>query len=445
MPVCFLARGWNNANVSVVCKVDCQPILTDRGHVDNDVEPFALPVPSHGFRRFHYRQRPAKQDSTPDYCYPFHAACWSLLQESNDRATIQNNLAGLFDVFECFPYNRKSRCLAWGNDYSMADMLDEDVRSPEADIIAVNKSNTALLADPLGFKLHHELHESNQQLLTGLETPRASNHTINCSRLLSLPYEILDSIFCSIDFHDIQNLVLASGDYDLTLSRAFWRSRFFGAGETAFARSICPSDRTWKNWYFQVRKEMESGPNKTSLQNRQRIWKLGIQLGTMVHAVNDPRRTLYGEVSKATPIETRGSVSCVALQSDARGCQELKRVYVHLGERSCASRVCSVSTSHVIVSGIRLISGITFTLNDGQSINAGYVTNGRSACATLESPPEFLWLVFSTLGLEAISLGEYPQQFINQCTPSRGHDLAVTRWPLDCISAISLGLDVCSH
>ena len=331
-------------------------------------------------------------------------------------------------------------------DYYFSDMLGEDTQSPGVDTIAVNKSNAALLADPIVFKFRDVRNKSNQQITTEFKTLCTPHHT-HGSRLLSLPCEILESVVCCLDFQDARNLVVASilpsGEDGITLPRVYWQSRFFGSGETAFARSIRPSSYTWKDWFFQLRLEMESGPNKNGLRNRQRIWKLGVQLGTMAHTVNDSHRTLCGEITRSELIEAPCSMSGVALQRDAHGCQELKQVCVHLNERTSVSRVCSVEPTHVIVANRRLISGLTFTFNDGRSMDAGYVISRGNAYANLGSSPEYLWLVFSTLGLEAISLREYPQHYINQRFSSDKHDFAVTRWPVHCISAFYLGLDVC--
>lgn len=422
--------------------MDGTPVLADHGLVDADVPPYNLLVPAHGWRRFSYRNGPAELDYAPDYCYPFHAACWSLLQESLDNTALESNTSSLYNVFETFQYSRQSRCLIWGMDYEMANLPGEDACGQKLGpgSIAANKCNNAFLADPLLFRRLENHHKCRQYAVDRRKMPQSVPHMAGCSRLRTLPPEIFDTVLCYLSFSDIQNLELAIDEGNLTLSKMFWHSRFLGSGEAAFARSICPPRCTWEAWFFQLTWDMASGPNKSNLLNRQRIWKLGAQLSAIVHVVQDPDRALCGEVIR--PSDTGCSVSCAGLQMDSHGCQELKQVYVNFGEKISASRICGVVASYFSLSHLRLISGLTFTLNNGQCIDTGYVINGCRAGTAPESTPQFMWLIFSPLGLEWISLGEYPLSYISHRTSRCEYDLAITRWPLDCITAISLGLDV---
>jgi len=199
----------------------------------------------------------------------------------------------------------------------LADILGEDTRSSQTNSITIYKENEALLADPLQFELPDKPHKGNEQIDTELRKAGTPQHTTGSLRLRLLPNEILESVLCSLDFEDTWNLIVATvlrnGKADITLSRPFWLSRFFGGGEAAFARSVRPSSYTWKEWFVQLKLEIKSGPNRTGLQNRQRIWKLGVQLGDMVRTINDSHRSLHGEKTRSIPIEARCFVSCVAL------------------------------------------------------------------------------------------------------------------------------------
>lgn len=336
-------------------------------------------------------------------------------------------------------------------DYCLADMLGEDARSSQTNIIAIYKENETLLADPLQFKLPDKPHKGNKQIDAELSRAGTPYNTTSIPRLRLLPNEIVELVLCSLDFKDARNLIVAlrDGEADITLSRPFWQSRFFAGGEAAFARFIRPSSYTWKEWFVQLESEIKSGPSKTGLQNRQRIWKLGVQLGDMVRVVNNPYRSLHGgEGPRFIPIEARCSVSCVALEYDTQGCRELIQVYANLGHRPHGPhgpRVISALPTYTMVASRRLISGLTFTFSDGRSVRAGYVVNNSTTYTDTDTEycPEFLWLVFSSLGLEAISLGAYSQSYLQQCSSSDGGNIAVSRWPLHRIRALSLGLDVC--
>ena len=412
--------------------MESNPILTNTGYADNDIEPFNLPVPSHGFRRFRYRRDLAQQVPTPDYCYPFHTACWSLLRESDGNAVLDNDFASLFNVFESLHYNRQSHCLQWDHGYYLADMLDEDKRQcSKADIIAIHKDNEVLLADPL-LKLNSQP-ESYPPGVQELKT-QYSNERL---RFQLLSAEILDSILCILDFQDAWNVILATDDGSVTLSSSFWRSRFFGSGEAAFARSMCDSSCCLEKWFFRLKSEMENGVHKTNLQNRQRIWKLGVELCTIVRTINEPGRALHGNIIGSLPVQTQGAVSSLAQTYGIEGCEELKRIHVHFGNRT----VRTILPTYITVSNRRLVSGLTFIFIDDSSIDAGYVVSGRSyQDNTL--PPEFLWLAISPFGLEAISLDAYPRHFVCESPFGCRSDIGVTRWPLKGLRDIFLGLDV---
>jgi len=61
----------------VVCWVGSQPVLSGLGYNDEDAIPFFLPgVPRHS--RFSTRSTLEDEEAS---CYPFHAACWDILED----------------------------------------------------------------------------------------------------------------------------------------------------------------------------------------------------------------------------------------------------------------------------------------------------------------------------------------------------------------------------
>ncbi|KAF4637822.1 hypothetical protein G7Y89_g243 [Cudoniella acicularis] len=476
-------------DIRALCRVGSKPTLSDIGYIDNDTMPFNLPIPLHGFKRFCYRRSPTETD---DFCYPFHAACWTLLQDNDSEKLLNNNVETLFNIFESFHYDRNSRSLRWGHDYYFEDILDSC--SGEEDIIAANKADLAILADPFHFSFQEEGVRKRRQKPFGLLSSCSSwlmmrrkgaipifvsstgiiyslkswyyqrkisgltiaiavigsmayiycrnPHVINdCpihSGLLSLPPEILESVMCNLDFRDVDHLLKASarlyrrysGD-TRNLPSSFWESRFWAHGETSFARSIRPLSYSWTDWFFTVKSELRKGSNEMNLRNRKRIWKLGADLIALVCAIEEPDRVLHGDIVTLLLGQIRGPVaSCLALKYDFEGCQELTQIYMPFGNRSL-SQLRTITPSHVLISNRRLISGLTFTFNDGESVDAGYVMGRRRAHVDSMLSPKFLWLVSSPLGFEAITLDVYPQQFLDGSASRHGKKLAVARWALE--------------
>lgn len=436
--------------IYIVCLIGQRIILTGKGYTDDDVISYNLPTPSDGDRRFKYRRRPAKIDQTIDYCYPFHSACWTLLEQASGHKFLDKDIIGLFNVFESFPYNRKSRCLKWGHNYYFEDMLTFNSSHQlfiEGSLIALNKGNQDILGDPSQFDFNNKA--AKKQLDMTLKREELQSGTLKLasheSRLLFLSSELLLSVISCLEFRDVLNLFLTCKWLSLSygtggslLPTSFWETRFLDCGEAAFAQQIRPSSCSWKDWFMIIKSELKNGRNRSSLQNRRRIWKLGIELGAMVRTINEPGRALHGNIIESLPVDMRGSVSSLAETNGIEGCQELKRIYVHFGNGTLRT----ILPTYTTVSDRRLISGLTFIFGDGSSIDAGYVVSRQSYCTNSLPSPEFLWLVVSPFGLEAISLDEYPHHSICESTSGYRDDIGVTRWSLKGLGDIFLGLDV---
>ncbi|CAD6443495.1 cc809fd8-7ac7-4113-8ffe-9b05e6c1daf7 [Sclerotinia trifoliorum] len=55
--------------------------------------------------------------------------------------------------------------------------------------------------------------------------------------------------------------------------------------------------------------------------------------------------------------------------------------------------------------------------------------------------PTCLWLVYSQLGFEAITVDTYPQEYLDSITPSHRTKIAIARWPLKNLKSVHLGFD----
>ncbi|KAJ8071257.1 hypothetical protein OCU04_001592 [Sclerotinia nivalis] len=468
--------------VYLVCWFEDRPVLSGRGYIDDDAMPINLPIPLHEFNRFCYRRN--LLDEIQDSCYPFHTACLVILQESHGKAFFDHDAQTLFNIFESIHYQRSARALRWGHNYYFEELLDpsSDEKDPDnlsEDVVPANKAKLSILISSLNFEAQNEeawnqqcldhLFSSSQvstrnkgmiptlqKIWAGLSLPlsptsisfsgsicdeRKGRLDIHC-----LPNEVLESILCILDFCDTRNLLQAGatlfrryGGDIRNLPTLFWESRFWAHGETGFARSIRPSSYSWKNWFSRIESGLKEGPNKINLRNRRRTWKLVVDLTDLLYAVQEPNRVLCGDsVIPQGQILPGYVASCLAQKYDSEGCRELTHRYVCLDNRS---RLCTVTPSYILFSNRRLISGLSFKFHDGGYINVGYVVDNPEKRVASMVSPTCLWLVFSQLGFEAITVDTYPQEYLDSLTPSHRTKIAIARWPLKNLKGVHLGLD----
>ena len=421
-----------------------------------------------GLRRFRYRRSSTVFEDSLDDCYPFHAACWSLFQESYGVGFLENEIAALFKIFEGFHYNNKARAFKWGQGYYFEDMIDffshPESRELQDDILAVYKDIMTYLADPLHFELQkgsilEQRTMSSDQLMVKGAIFVSSHHPLSRSRhspsqVLSLPPEIFESILFNLDFDDVKHLLNSSaifyrryGRDGINLPSLFWESRFWAQGEMSFMRASRPQMYSWKELYFKTKSELRGGPSSMNLRNRKRIWKLGVELSTLVRAVNEPSRVLAGTIVPLLPNHVSGpTASCLALKYDSEGCRELKQVYVSLKNINSGSKSCALSQCYVLVSSMKFLSGVTFIFKDGNYVDVGYVKGEDRDCTSAQLStvsPKFLWVVFSPSGFVAMTFDTCSQEFLDTCVSSHGNKIAVARWSWDRIQGLYVGLDVC--
>ncbi|PQE17316.1 hypothetical protein CJF31_00005733 [Rutstroemia sp. NJR-2017a BVV2] len=457
-------------------------VVLGSGHIDYEDEcPFNLLLPS-GYKRLWGRYFLQQNLNS---CFPFHTACLNILREvyhSHSDGFPENSVHTLLDIFKSIHYNTYAQCLAWEHSYYLEDILDSDLKKEgqnygfQPEIVAANKDNVDVLTDPIAFDFRDErggvwnrkydrLPQSNSD---------ASNHPKGeIASLHSLPPEILDLILYRLEFNDVQNLLHASpalyrrykGDCR-NLSSSFFESRFWVHSEFAFARSIRPSSDSWTDWFFRVRSELRRGSHRQALRNRRRIWKICFELTNLIHSLEDPNRTIYGDTVPPSrfyaPPNRLGSgvlwgefvpmslpqtppshsASCIVQTGlDREGCRETLSRYVSLAENS-ERQVTTITPSYIRLINRRLISGLIFGFGDGSCDRIGYITeeDDKHIASTITSSKE-VWLVVSQAGFEAITTDAYPQSFLDALTPDHRRTVAVARWSLQDLVWVYLGLD----
>ncbi|TEY48015.1 hypothetical protein BOTCAL_0299g00100 [Botryotinia calthae] len=179
-----------------------------------------------------------------------------------------------------------------------------------------------------------------------------------------------------------------------------------------------------------------SSDHEMGLINRKRIWKLGVEMVDLMQIIQEPGRLLHGDTITDLPSQCYGStVSCLALKKDKKWCKQVTQRSVSWGVTHVESQICTVTPSYVDILGRRLVSGLTFTFRDSQCVNIGHIV-GRLNHMIASTSPKILWLVASSLGIETIGIDIYPHQFLD-----RKDGLAVSKWSLEHLMGISVGLD----
>ena len=181
--------------------------------MDYDAAPFNLPLPLYRLNRFYYCRD--LHDETPGSCYPFHAACLSLLLENNSGKLLDRDVRTLFNIFKSVHFDKGACALSWGHNYYFIDILnlwssENDVRYFRGGIVAASKAKLAILANLLYFNFYKEVWNREQSLPKAdtLFLKRASYTSL--AVIKSLSPKILQLVLYSLTFCNTQHLLSAS-------------------------------------------------------------------------------------------------------------------------------------------------------------------------------------------------------------------------------------------
>ncbi|KAF7853294.1 uncharacterized protein EAF02_011948 [Botrytis sinoallii] len=162
-----------------------------------------------------------------------------------------------------------------------------------------------------------------------------------------------------------------------------------------------------------------SSDHGMGLINRERIWKLGIEMVSRMQAIQEPGRFLHGDIVTDVPSQRLCSiVSCLALKRDLKGCKQVTQRSMHWGKMHVESQLCTVTPLYVDILERRVVSGLTFTFSHSQPMNIDYI------------------LVASSLGIEPVGIDIYPHSFLDSID-----ELGVSKWSLEHLTRIFVGLD----
>ncbi|EEH11587.1 conserved hypothetical protein [Histoplasma capsulatum G186AR] len=263
--------------------------------VDPGAESFVLPANKDSrWDDPGYQSAPKVEFSAFHLCWPskrpgfvFHEACWSILQQVYQDKQIP--LARILEVFHSLPVsltdnvpNRDhnyeglvtldDRCFPWYDElkYNNSMSPKQQRLHPKAnpyEVVDIDDFLKDIQRSPPGFK----------SIYTATSSPPTGDFFVR------LPFEIYNEIASYLPTADVLGLRLVSRAFvPIYWSQAFWRTRFWPNSDRGFLFEIW-HQHDMEDWRALYRRTSNSRL-PPGLQNRQRVWKLGLALRNILDA-----------------------------------------------------------------------------------------------------------------------------------------------------------------
>lgn len=176
------------------------------------------------------------------YGFPFHEACWSLLEKSCSPEPIPYK--ALFEVCRSLPFPSEGTTISWGHDFGGLVLVDSQDRYPWEDRFVERDGHSALYITARNDPYH--VPEIQQHPYEDPQAPPAISSSdpvttvANC--FSALPEEICITIASNLPTMDALNARRASRSFlSIFYSQQFWASRF----ETNADRSWIFESQEW--------------------------------------------------------------------------------------------------------------------------------------------------------------------------------------------------------
>ncbi len=419
-----------SANLLLVCVVKSQIVLTGSGFLNDDL--FDLPIGLLDRCRLQFQRAPDSADS----CFPFHSACWALLEDCQADQINSSGYVALYQIFQSMHFYRGA--LRWGHDYGGVSRC-QDRRWNEAAL------NSFYIADPQHFSLADRIIDPvissrvdgaiKGSYRTGIHLCQRVSGRLACKNsqngLVTIHIELLDTIIALLSHQDVLNLLCTCScvysRYEQGLPASFWQSRFYPNSEAGFARSIRPKSYSWKSWFFALQRQTKTESMSIHLLNRRRIWKLVLHLVQLIHFTTSRRAS-----GVARKIDTSPVFRCTPLSDSQDGCRELYQKFIPFPAPKIA-KLCSLMPTYISINEQRFVSGLTLGFSNGTTLDAGYVVDGGVAQDDLEEHDE-LWFSFNSQGIKMVTLQATSRLYTDK--------YAVAKLCLKDCRGIAIGLDV---
>ncbi|KAI0423605.1 F-box domain-containing protein [Xylaria sp. FL1042] len=310
--------------------------------------------------------------------FPFHEACWSLLEKAYSAETIPYK--ALFEVCRSLPFPSEGTGLSWGHDFGGLVSVDNQDRYPWEDRFVDRDGNSAPCLTARNNPYHvpeiQQLPYEDPQAPPAISVSGPVSTTTDCFSVL--PQEIRIEIASYLPTVDALNTRRASRSFlSIFYSQQFWASRFRADSDRSWLFESHNWDKTcdWRWLYRHTNKAHRTG----GMQNRERIWKL-IQ---RVKEILRLRWTKSIALSSAIPnqtnlrwLEASGDLRPEMDIGPYRGFNEGCRLF-HEQCFSIPGLPCQIAFSIIQLGDAEYIAGIRLIPSQGEAIQLGYRAEGK--------------------------------------------------------------------
>ncbi|CAG9982274.1 unnamed protein product [Clonostachys byssicola] len=347
--------------------------------------------------------------------FAFHAACWDLLAKIGHI-----DISVLFGVCFSMPIV-DAGIIQWGHDYGGAARSQHYSTQSQPygsrwagfmpEELFSHIKSSLFRSDPMNIPDLYYL----TQCAVRFEPPTYPWHSrpVTSDLFYRLPVEILQAILPTLSSPDVASLRSASRVVAcIDLPESFWASRFQDGYEYAhiFETSL-QRPRSWKALYMFTRiLERQSH----ALQNRARVWKLGLKLKKLHDQVE-------GVSCQGLPLASKFEPDCIGddrewfMASDGllentsddwynlrEGCRGLRIREIQL---PTSLKFSHLAVSFNVVDNRKFVSGLQFMTRGGEYESLGYITLFQQTI-TLPTTASMsaLHLALSKSGIKAIAV-----------------------------------------
>ncbi|KAI5458702.1 F-box domain-containing protein [Mariannaea sp. PMI_226] len=340
------------------------------------------------------------------YGFPFHESCWSLLEKAYSPQHVPHK--ALFEVCRSLPFPPGGNGLSWGCDFDGL-LLNKDVDRYPWENHSTTFSNRFHDArvDPYCVPELHQLPSQTPETPPALSLSKAVTKSTNA--LQALPLEICICIASYLSTVDALNFRQVSRKFLAILhSQQFWASRFrpFGERPWLFESKEWSKAIDWR-WLYRVTNKAHF---TAGMRNRERVWKL-LQRMQRTVAV---RKSACPMLSESTPtrhsssnsanwkwLEASGNLRPESSVGPYHGFGEGCRIFYEQ-QVSITSHLSRIACSFVQVGDAEYISGMSFTLEQGEVLRLGYHLGEKELALDPESQVEGFILAVGSRGVQGI-------------------------------------------
>ncbi|KAH9216177.1 hypothetical protein DL95DRAFT_498506 [Leptodontidium sp. 2 PMI_412] len=312
------------------------------------------------------------------YGFPFHEACWSLLEKAHFPEPIP--CKALFEICRSLPFPSEGTGLSWGHDFEGLLLVDNQDRYPWEDRFVDRdyywELSLGAKNDPYHVPEIQQLPYKDFQAPPAISSSGPVTTVADC--FAALPEEIRIAIASNMPTVDALNTRQASRSFlFIFYSQQFWASRFRANADRSwlFESQEWGNALDWRGLYRLTNK----GHQTRGMQNRERVWKL-IQL---VRGTLSLRWIELPVLPSPSPnpaslrwLEATGDLWPVERTGPYHGFDEGCRLFREQ-QTSIPSSLSQIAFSVVQLGDAEYIAGMRLIPSQGEVMQVGYKTEGR--------------------------------------------------------------------